>query len=158
MIIFRGEPQTYELSRRRPPHYRRIDVWWGGLQANGGLMLILAYLLRTSLTWRGVEIRLNLVVPNQAAAKAAQTNLQRLVDGLRIGATPRVILAEGRPFDTILKQSSETADLVFLGLATPNEHFSQYYLSLQQRTAGLPGTIFVLASEDLEFAEVLQKE
>ena len=23
-----------------------IDLWWGGLQANGALMLILAYLLR----------------------------------------------------------------------------------------------------------------
>ena len=28
---------------------RRIDIWWGGLQRNGGLMMLLAYLLRTSL-------------------------------------------------------------------------------------------------------------
>lgn len=137
---------------------RRIDVWWGGLQDNGGLMLILAYLLRTSFQWMGAEVRLKLVVPNQAAADAAKDNIERLAQSLRIGATSQVIVAEGRPFDEILKSSSKHADLVFLGLAKPHEGFSDYYAQLQQRTATLPPTIFVLASEELAFAELLQKE
>ena len=126
-------------------------------------MLILAYLLRTSWAWRGAEVRLNLVVSNPNAQQAAKQNLVELVANLRIGATPRVLLAEDRPFDEILQTTSAKADLVFLGLARPDSEFAEgsftnYYRNLQQRTAGLPATIFVLASEDLEFAEVLQKE
>ena len=158
VVIFRSQPETYGMISSRPPQNRRIDVWWGGLQANGGLMLILAYLMRTGWAWRGAEIRLNLVVPNAAAQQAAKQNLAKIVQNLRIGATPRVILADNRPFEQILHTTSAKADLVFLGLATPSDNFTAYYRDLQQRTMGLPPTIFVLASEELEFAEVLQKE
>lgn len=158
VVIFRSQPERYDRIRQRPSRLRRIDVWWGGLQANGGLMLILAYLLRTSWPWRDAEICLNLVVSNQSAQQAAEQNLEQLVEKLRIGATPRVIVAEDRSFDTILQTTSEKADLVFLGLATPHDQFADYYQAQQHRTASLPTTVFVLASEDLEFAEVLQKE
>ncbi|MEM9151808.1 MAG: amino acid permease, partial [Cyanobacteria bacterium P01_F01_bin.3] len=128
VIIYRDEISAAEAPPEtlNPPMFgrdqkRRIDVWWGGLQSNGGLMLILAYLLRTSWQWRSADIRLKLVVPNQAAAQAAESNLTNLTDSLRIGAKSEIILAEGRPFNDILKQSSATADLVFLGLALPDE-------------------------------------
>ncbi|PSN19885.1 Na-K-Cl cotransporter [filamentous cyanobacterium CCP5] len=158
VVIFRSHPGEYEAIRNRPPQNRRIDVWWGGLQANGGLMLILAYLMRTSWEWRGAEVRLNLVVPNAAAQQAAKQNLAQVVKSLRIGATPRVILAENRSFDQILRTTSAKADIVFLGLAIPTDQFTDYYRDLQRRTTQLPPTIFVLASEELEFSEVLQKE
>jgi amino acid transporter len=160
VLILRSDPDTFTRIQRRPARYRRIDVWWGGLQANGGLMLILAYLLRTSMDWRGAEICLKLVVPDPAAAAAAAENLNRLTESLRIGASSDVIVADGRLFNEILKLSSETADLVFLGLAIPQnaDEFGDYYEQLQARTSPLPSTIFVMASEDLAFAEVLQKE
>jgi amino acid transporter len=158
VLIFRSQPERYPSSPGGGTRHRRIDVWWGGLQANGGLMLILAYLLRTSWHWRDAEVCLNLVVPNEAAKDAAEQNLHQLVKGLRIGAVPRVIVADGRPFDDILATTSRTADLVFLGLAVPADNFGDYYLDLKRRTSVLPATMFVLASEDLEFAEVLQKE
>lgn len=148
---------------RNPPHHmprfpQRIDVWWGGLQANGGLMLILAYLLRTSMRWRSADIYLNLVVSNKAAAQAAQTNLNKLIETLSIGAQSNIIVAESRPFDAILRSSSATADLILMGLATPDKDFTEYYTSLQNKTINLPPTIFVLAAEDLAFSELLQKE
>lgn len=160
VLILRSNPDTFTRIRRRPARFRRIDVWWGGLQANGGLMLILAYLLRTSMDWRGAEICLKLVVPDPAAANAAEENLNRLTESLRIGASSQVIVADGRPFDEILRLSSQMADLVFLGLAIPKnaDEFGEYYEQLQARTSPLPSTIFVMASEDLAFAEVLQKE
>lgn len=156
VIILRdtAPDQTSLKSRQRP----RIDVWWGGLQHNGGLMLILADLLRTSLTWRDAEIWLKLVVPNQTAADAAQANLESMVQDLRIRAVSQVLVAEGRSFDQILQSSSESADLVFLGIATPDEQFTQYYEGLKKRTAGLPMTVLVLAAQDLAFVDVLQKD
>ncbi|MEO1637434.1 MAG: Na-K-Cl cotransporter, partial [Cyanobacteria bacterium J06631_9] len=147
-----------------PPMYgrdvrRQIDVWWGGgMQSNGGLMLILAYLLRTSWQWRSADIRLKLVVGNPAAAEAARTNLENLTNSLRIGAQSEIILAEDRSFETILQTSSKSADLVFLGLAIPGDDPQAYYQTLQERISGLPPTVMVLASENLDFSEMLQKD
>ncbi|NEQ51897.1 MAG: amino acid permease [Leptolyngbya sp. SIO3F4] len=152
IVILRNPPN------QMPQFPQRIDVWWGGLQSNGGLMLILAYLLRTGMRWRSTDIYLKLVVSNQAAAQAAQTNLNQLLDTLSIGAKSNIIVAEDRTFDDILRKSSATADLILMGLATPDEGFTEYYTSLQKKTAGLPPTIFVLAAEDLAFSELLQKD
>ena len=134
---------------------RRIDVWWGGLRKNGGLMMILAYLLRTSLQWRNAEVCVKMVVPTDAAVEGSSHNLAKLVEDLRTGATTRVIVADGRPFEEILRESSRRADLIFLGLAKPEDDFVSYCEELQRRIEGLPTTIFVLASEDMAFEEIL---
>ncbi|MGF1460050.1 MAG: Na-K-Cl cotransporter [Leptolyngbyaceae cyanobacterium] len=159
VIILRSSPEQFTLVCRRPTRFRRIDVWWGGLQSNGGLMLILAYLLRSSWEWRGAEICLKLVVPNDTAAESAEANLQQLTERLRIGATSQVIVARDRSFDEILLISSQTADLVLLGLATPDsvEDFNDYYAKLQQRISPLANTLLVMASEELAFSDVLKK-
>ncbi len=152
VVILHDHPEL-GFGRRR-----RIDVWWGGLQSNGGLMLILAYLLRTSSEWRGAEVNLNLVVPHETAALAATSNLKTMVKQLRIGANPQVIVANDRSFDEILHQSSVGADLVFLGMAKPGEteeNFTEYYQRIQERLRGLPSTVLVLAAPDFAFEEVL---
>ena len=58
-------------------------------------------------------------------------------------------------FWDIMQESSASADLVFMGMAEPDEGFAEYYLNLQRVTAGLPTTVFVLAAEELEFGEVI---
>ena len=138
---------------------RKIDVWWGGMQSNGSLMLLLAYLLRTDINWRNARIYLKLVVPNAAASAAAKENLDNFSKSLRIDVIPRVIVADGRPFDEILQQSSGNSDLIFLGMAAPtesSEKFVDYYEKLQHRVADLPSTIFVLAAPDFAFGELLE--
>ena len=133
----------------------RIDVWWGGLQANGGLMMILAYLIRTSVEWRRAQVNVKLVVPRAAGAEPAARNLERTVSGLRIGAEVQVLVADGRPFPEILHESSRGADLIFLGIAKPGDDFARYYENLQNLATGLPTTVFVLASQDVDFSKVL---
>jgi solute carrier family 12 (sodium/potassium/chloride transporter), member 2 len=133
---------------------RRIDVWWGGLQDNGGLMLTLAYLLRTSAPWRQAEVRLKLVVPDEAAAESARENLERMVRSLRVGARSEVLVAD-RPFAITLRESSGSADLIFLGIASPGAGFRASYETVQAWTADLPTTVMVLAGEGLEFSQLL---
>ena len=120
-------------------------------------MMLLAYLIRTGAEWREVQVRVNLVVPDPAGAAAARGNLLEIIEKLRIGAAARVIVSEGRPFPEILREASADADLVFLGLAVPENvpDFTSYYEGLQKRARGLPTTAFVLASEEMEFSEVL---
>ena len=159
VILYDEQPFSEHAAAKRAEvgfgRRERIDVWWGGLQANGGLMMILAYLLRTSSTWMQATVQVKLVVPNEAAAEAARTNLEEIIAGLRLGAEAQVLVANGRPFPEILQESSRGADLVFLGMAAPGDDFVTYYDGMQKLASGLPTTAFVLASEDVEFAEVL---
>ncbi len=151
VVIFR-ENSNYIFG-----HRRRIDIWWGGVQTNGGLMLMLAYLLRTDIEWRNAQIYLKLVVQDEAAAQAARQNLEELISVSRIKAEPIVIIGGDRPFEQILHESSASADLVFLGMARPTEHpnFKEYYTALQERVQPLPSTVFVLAAPNYAFAEVI---
>ena len=152
VVIFR------ENQQQRFGFRRRIDVWWGGMQANGSLMLLLAYLLRTDINWRNAKIYLKLVVPDETAATAARDNLRNLSEKMRIDVIPKVIVAQERSFPKILRQSSRNADLVFLGMAAPSKNFNnftQYYEELQAKVANLPSTIFVLAASEFAFGEVL---
>ncbi|MGF1601328.1 MAG: Na-K-Cl cotransporter [Thermosynechococcaceae cyanobacterium] len=154
VVVLRYQaPQPRNLRLRS-----RIDVWWGGRKNNGGLMLIVADLLRTGQEWRNSEVWLKLVAPNQTAAAATRANMVEVLKRLRIDAVVEVLVSDGQPFNKILKSSSKTADLVILGMATPDENFSQYYAEQQESTSGLPTTLFVLASEDLAFIEVLDKD
>ncbi|MDX1661710.1 MAG: hypothetical protein R3326_07960 [Gemmatimonadota bacterium] len=134
----------------------RIDVWWGGLKGNGGLMMILAYLLSTSLSWRGARVNLKMVVADEGAAEDAQANIEAIVARTRTGAVPDVIAADGREFDAILREESSDADLVMMGLQEPGEDFADYYTRLMERTAGMPTIMYVLAAEPIPFGEVLE--
>ena len=152
VVVFKENPQQGFGGRRR------IDVWWGGMQANGSLMLLLAYLLITDISWRNAQITLKLVVPNDEAAIAARENICNYVEKLRINVGSQVIVANGLSFEEILQQNSRNSDLVFLGMASPKDNYVEYYESLRQKVAGLPSTIFVLAAPDFAFGEVLADE
>jgi amino acid transporter len=133
-----------------------IDIWWGGLQGNGALMLILAYLLHSSLPWQNACVRLKMVVPTEEAARDARRNLAVMAERTRTGAEPHVLVSNGKPFFSMLEESSRDADLVFMGLARPREGgFEAYYSDLRERTDRLPSTVFVLAAEEIAFREVL---
>ena len=149
VVIFRENPKQGFGGRRR------IDVWWGGQQANGSLMLLLAYLLSTDISWRNPRIYLKLVVPDEAAAIAARENIKSYINKLRIDVKSQVYISQGRPFADLLRQFSKNADLVFLGMATPSENYTEYYENLQAKVVGLPSTVFVLAAPEFAFGEVL---
>ena len=147
-------------SQRGFGRRKKIDIWWKGTQANGSLMLLLAYLLRKDIEWRNAQLFLKLVVSDHpAAAIAAKENVKNLVEKLRISAVPTILVSQGRSFKEILHSSSVDADLVFLGIAKPNQKkFREYYEKLQILASGLPATVvFVLAAPHFDFEEVLSE-
>lgn len=140
-------------------HRKRIDIWWGGLQGNGALLMILGYLLKTSLAWHEAEIRLKMVVPTEAAAADAEHNLTEMLEQTRTGLRPRVLVSDGRPVLDLLHDSSQGADLILMGMAAPDKgDFPTYFEELRNRTGDLPCTVFVLAAEDIAFREVLFRQ
>jgi hypothetical protein len=136
----------------------KIDLWWGGLKGNGGLMMILAYLLQSSRGWWDAEVTIKMMVPDERAAEDARENLSRITEKLRTGAQTEVIVSNGRSFNEVLHESSMDADLIFMGMATPDENFAEYYQTVQERLEGLPTTVMVLAGEDISYGEVLLQQ
>ncbi len=136
---------------------QRIDIWWGGLKVNGGLMIVLAYLLQRSILWRNAEINLKMLTRTGNAAEGALENLQQIIRSMRIDVNLEVITSERQSFIEVLHQSSSKADLIFLGMAAPTDDFDfqSYYRETQQKTQGLPTTVFVLAAQETAFEEVL---
>lgn len=136
---------------------KRIDVWWGGLKGNGGLMMILSYLMSNSIEWRQARVRIKMMVDSDAAVEKAQENLSHILEEIRIDAETDIIAGNGRNFDEVLKSNSENADLIFMGLAAPSESFEEYYASIQERIKDLPTTVLALASQEVSFGKVLVK-
>ena len=134
---------------------RKIDVWWGGLRKNGALMMILAYLISQDNDWGSVQITVKMVVPTEAAAQDAKANLSQIITNMRISFQHKVIVNDQTNFWPLLRQESQSADLIMLGLAEPNENFLAYYEQLSERTQGLPATMFVLAAQEIAFEEIL---
>jgi len=136
---------------------QRIDIWWGGLQGNGALLMILGYMLKTSLAWRAADIRLKMVIPSEAAAEDARRNLNDMLEQTRTGLQTEVLVSGDRSPLDLLRDSSMGADLIIMGIAAPDQvdNFAAYYDALKERTTGLPCTVFALAAEDVAFREVL---
>ena len=97
--------------------YRRIDVWWGGIQANGSLMILLAYLLKNDWDWSRANIYLKLVVRNPNALKSTKNNIKALIEKLNIELIPEIIVSDESSFETILKENSQGADLIFFRIS-----------------------------------------
>lgn len=100
-----------------------IDIWWGGHERNGGLMLLLAYYLTSSHEWERAKLRINVIIAEQEAAEAALTNLKAVVAGARIRATANVILRDppDRPIADIIATESAGRDLVIMGVRPPGD-------------------------------------
>ncbi len=134
-----------------------IDVWWGGLQGNGGLLMILSHLLKSSQRWRHATLRIKMVVKDEQGAQKARENLRRIINSIRIKAELEILISGGRVFTDILTDSSKDADLIFMGMAEPGEQFAKYYSNLHRNLDGLPTTVLVLAARGSTFGDVLVK-
>ncbi|GAB4259802.1 MAG: Na-K-Cl cotransporter [Deferrisomatales bacterium] len=114
------------LGRVDPPAPRRpqpeVHVWWGGLERNGDLMLLLAYLLTRNPQWRRSAIRVLSVASNEMMREATERNLRTLLPEIRIEAQVEVFTRpEGTTVAELIGARSGDADAVFLGLALPKE-------------------------------------
>ncbi len=156
--LYRAKRNVFILRAEEKMGFRqrkRIDIWWGGLQGNGALMLILGYLTQTSLIWKGSEVHLRMVVKDEKAKEETFRNLQGIIERTRTNFIPHVITSSGQNFWDLVLEHSQDADLVFLGIRKPQDDFVNYWDKLLTETTNLPATVFVLASEEIDFKDVL---
>ena len=128
-----------------PGQEKRIDLWWGGLQNNGDMMLLFAYLLRLNAEWDDARLVVRSIVTTEEERATMEASLAELIPGARIRAEAQIIL---RPSDvsvaSIIHEHSHDADIVFLGLMDPEPGTEpEYAARLIELTEGLRTTIFV---------------
>lgn len=134
---------------------KQIDLWWGGLKGNGGLMMIIAHLIKTSPRWRRISVCVKMVVATEEAAKGTRENLKSILHEMRVDFNSEIIVSAGRPFWDILQQESQDSTMVMMGLKTPDDDFANYYKQLKVNTQAIKNKVFFLASEHIEFEDVL---
>lgn len=143
-------PKVEGLTR-----HQRIDVWWGGLQHNGDLMLLLAHLLNLNPEWRQASVTLRTIVADEQEREPRATQLTELVTEVRIDAETDVLI---RPPDRsvidMMHEASRDADVVFAGLAIPEPGAELEYAGRLFKLAdGFAATILVRNNE--QFAGTL---
>jgi amino acid transporter len=134
-----------ELKPPREGEQRRIHIWWGGLQRNGDLILLLAYLLNCNSEWRTSRIRILSIASNKLMQRKTLQYLEQLVPEIRIEARISVMLKEEKvSVREMIHKTSADADLVLMGLALPEEGEEDVYAQrLCDMVEGLKNWIMV---------------
>ena len=140
----------------------RIDLWWAGLSAHGAFMLALAILLRRSAAWDDAELCFRTTVATEADRAEAAGRLEAFLREARVAATPEVLVLEGQQEFAVIRNASRDAELVFLGMRSPEpgetaEAYSRYYEALLEATEGLPATALVMAGEKVDFTRIFRE-
>ena len=137
------------IGRIKPRHWttddRQIHVWWGGLEQNGDLLVLLAHLLAQNAQWRDSEIVINSIASTEMIYERNQILLEELTSAARIDARTNVILKpDGVAVKEIIWENSGNADVVLLGLRSndPGEE-EQYARRMTSMLEGLPTVLFV---------------
>ena len=132
-----------------PDRKETIDVWWGGLEKNGDLMLLLAHLLHLNPDWRRARLRVRSIVFEDAEKEPMLDRLRHLISEARIEAEPDVLVKPAdQEFQQVMHAASREADLVFLGLKVPEPgDEAEYAHRLNELAGGFPTAVFVRNGE-----------
>ena len=158
LVVMREAAEEREAQGER----MRIDVWWYGTQQNLGLMLALAHLLTRGTSWRRSEFILKSIVSSEKDVRETRERIGQFIRKGRVDARAEVLVQRTPDVFETIRQNSQGADLVLLGLRDPGddetvESYAQYYRGLLANTHGLPPTALVLASESIDFFGIFQQ-
>jgi hypothetical protein len=133
------------LWAHEPGQQKRIDVWWGGLERNGDLMLLLAYLLNLNADWNDARIYLRAIAKDEAEHRSQLSSLDELLTEVRIPAEVEVFLKPGgKSIPEIVSEHSRNADVVFLGMREPKPGTEADYADrMIELSRNLKTTVFV---------------
>jgi hypothetical protein len=128
-----------------PGTEQRIDLWWGGLQNNGDMLLLFAYLLRLNPEWSEARLVVRTIVRDENERASMVESLAKLIPEARIQAETEIILRQdGRTVADLIHDRSADAEVVLLGLKDPEPGTAlEYAARLEDLARSLRTTIFV---------------
>ncbi len=134
--------------RRWSNELRRIDVWWGGLQSNGDMMLLFAYLISVNPEWARAKICVKSITTSAMSREQTERSLEELLERSRIRAETTVLpRPTEKTVQEVIQEESCDADLVLMGLqAVDAGQEGSYATRLQSLVGDLPTVILVRAA------------
>ncbi len=130
---------------------REIHVWWGGLQGNGGLMLLVAWLLTGEAEWRDARVHVITVVDDIEQRRVAEDQILRVLEAARLDARPRVLMRGDRSITEIMRTESGAADLAIVGFALPDPERSEEFVTrMDAMMEHMPSTVLVHSARGFE--------
>lgn len=137
--------------------YRKIQIWWGGLQGNGGLMLLLAFLITNQDRWRGAAVSLVTVVGTESERARARITMTSVLQSARLEATPRVIVRGEDTIGTIMERESRGIDLAIIGIRLPKseDQAGAFVDRMNVLLSHLPTTLLVHTARGFQGEPVL---
>jgi amino acid transporter len=151
-VLGRIRPR-YMFQREQP----KIHVWWGGLERNGDLLLLLAHLLNSNPEWRGATVEIMSIASSELMKARTETYLERLIPEIRIEAKVRVVVKpkEESVINVIHRESADAA-AVFLGLEVPAVGSEESYAERIERLAGDLPVVFFVKNSSLFVGDLLE--
>lgn len=131
-------PRTLEKNKR-------VDLWWGGQQRNGDLMLLLAHLLSMNKEWERSSITIRSIVNNKEEQDKMTASILPLIPKARINAKVEVLVKNTNETITeVIHRHSSNSTMVFLGLKITQPGGEDEYVNfLEKLITPLNTVIFV---------------
>ncbi|MCA9690629.1 MAG: hypothetical protein KC636_13550, partial [Myxococcales bacterium] len=136
---------------------RRIQIWWGGLQHNGGLMLLLAFLIIAHQRWSKAKVEIVTIVASEDERARAEEGIRKVVAQAHLDAEPRVLMRKGRSVRDVMELMSTGVDLAIVGMRLPDESeaTSRFFDRMNDLLAVLPTTLLVHSARTFQSDPVL---
>lgn len=124
---------------------KQIDIWWRGLENNGDMMMMLAYLLSLNSEWKDAKIMVRSIVETKQEHDHINSNLSDLIPEARIQAETEIIFKPDNQTTTeTMRANSQHTDVAFLGMKDPKPGAeSDYARQLIELANGFKTSIFV---------------
>lgn len=124
---------------------RSIDIWWGGQQRNGDLMLLLAHLLSMNKEWEKSSIIIRSIVNNREDQEKMLSSILPLISQARIHAKVEVVVKKvDETMLDVIHRYSKNSTVVFFGLKITEQGEEEEYADfLEKLIAPLNTTVLV---------------
>ncbi len=124
---------------------KSIDLWWGGQQRNGDLMLLLAHLLTLNKDWEQTTITIRSIVNDTEEQEKMTSSILPLIPQARIHAKVEVVIKEdNETMMDVIHRYSKNSTITFFGLKITDIGSEKEYVDfLEKLIAPLNTTILV---------------
>lgn len=152
VILGRIRPRR-QFARER----REIHVWWGGLERNSDLMLLLAYLLQHNHEWSGAHVKVLSIASSETAKAQTDRRLSQLLPNIRMEVDVNVLVKpRDVPVATLIQRESAEAEVVFLGLASPPPGHEAEVAERMEALAGELPVVFFVRNASMFIGDLLE--
>jgi hypothetical protein len=147
VVVLAAGPRGLERVEESKAHERRIDVWHRD-NATGRLMLLLAYLMTRTETWKDASIRVVSLADPEVGPEETRHEIEHLLREARIPA--EAIVVDVCDEATLVDRSGD-ASMVFLPLRISDQGASlaASETPIDELASELPAVALVLAAQDI---------